>query len=210
MTMRDQRRYDYAKRSADVVGAVIALIVTSPIQLVLACLVVANVGRPVLFRQPRPGRGGKVFLLFKLRTMREADAGSGLVTDADRLTALGRLLRSTSLDELPSLFNVLRGDMSFIGPRPLLVSYLERYTPTQARRHEVRPGITGLAQVSGRNALSWEKRFEFDVYYVDHRSLFLDLSILGRTARSVLMREGITAADSATMHEFTGTDESTA
>ena len=154
-------------------------------------------GRPVFFRQPRPGLHGRPFALVKFRTMR---AGTG--SDAERLTRFGRFLRTTSLDELPELWNVLRGDMSLVGPRPLLMQYLERYTPEQARRHEMKPGITGWAQVNGRNALTWDERFALDVWYVDHWSLALDLRILARTLGAILRRKGITAPGSATMPEF--------
>ncbi len=186
----------------DLTASAVGLVATAPLQLVTAGAVLAVHGRPVLFRQPRPGRDGEVFELVKFRTMRHPDAAH--VTDAERLTGLGRFLRSTSLDELPTLWNVLKGDMSLVGPRPLLVEYLPRYSPTQARRHEVRPGITGLAQVSGRNALSWEQKFELDVEYVDSRNLRLDLVILWRTARSVLARHGISEEGQATMTPFLG------
>jgi sugar O-acyltransferase (sialic acid O-acetyltransferase NeuD family) len=174
------RPYDPVKRFIDVAVAAVLLVVTAPIQLVVALLVRSKLGRPVLFRQPRPGQDEHVFELAKFRTMRELDPARDLVTDADRLTPFGHLLRSTSLDELPTLWNVLKGDMSLVGPRPLLVRYLDRYTPEQRRRHEVRPGITGLAQVSGRNALSWEEKFALDVEYVEKRGLLLDLKILAR------------------------------
>lgn len=177
---------------------------TAPI-LGAACLAVrATMGSPVFFRQKRPGRDGQRFELLKLRTMRPARPGEGAETDGQRLTSLGRFLRRTSLDELPTLWNVLRGDMSLVGPRPLLVQYLDRYTPRQARRHEVEPGVTGWAQVNGRNALSWEERFEHDVWYVDHRSLALDVRILLLTVLKVLRRDGISHGGHATMPEFTG------
>ena len=182
----------------------VRLIVLSPVLAVVAVLVAANLGRPVLFKQDRPGRNGRVFRLYKFRTMKNIDQVRGLVTDGQRLTEFGRVLRSTSLDELPTLINVFKGDMSIVGPRPLLVQYLDRYTPLQARRHEVRPGITGPAQVSGRNALSWEEKFILDVEYVDSRSLTLDAKILWLTAISVARRHGITANGEATMGEFTG------
>jgi lipopolysaccharide/colanic/teichoic acid biosynthesis glycosyltransferase len=163
-------------------------------------------GSPVFFKQQRPGLHGKPFYMFKFRTMTNACDGDGcLLPDCDRLTPLGRFLRSTSLDELPELFNVLKGDMSLVGPRPLLMQYLDRYTPEQARRHEVRPGVTGWAQVNGRNALSWEDKFEMDVWYVDNRSFWLDLKILWMTLLKVVRREGISGDGCETMTEFEGT-----
>ncbi|TFD57541.1 sugar transferase [Cryobacterium sp. Hh38] len=194
--------YDEVKRGSDAVIATITLLASLPVQVIIATLVAVKLGRPVLFRQPRPGLNGQVFTLYKFRTMKTADPTRGLSTDAERLTPFGRALRATSLDELPTLINVIRGDMSLIGPRPLLVSYLDRYTPEQARRHDVRPGITGLAQASGRNAISWTEKFALDVYYVDHKSFALDISILARTVKTLLKREGISAAHSATMPEF--------
>lgn len=187
-------------------AAAIALVVLSPVLLVVSVLVVTRLGRPVLFVQPRPGLHGRIFHLRKFRSMRDIDESKGLVDDADRLTPFGRKLRSTSLDELPSLWNVLRGDMSVVGPRPLLVEYLAKYTPQQARRHEVRPGITGLAQVNGRNALSWEDKLTLDVEYVDKRSLWLDFRIIAATVRSVIVREGISAEGHATMTKFGESD----
>lgn len=203
------RRYDVCKRVIDILGAAVILLVTAPCQAVVALLVARRLGRPVLFRQQRPGRHGKPFTLVKFRTMRDRDDGNGFSTDAQRLTPFGAALRSTSLDELPTLWNVLRGEMSLIGPRPLLMQYLGRYSPEQARRHEVRPGVTGLTQVSGRNALSWDEKFATDVDYVDHRSPRLDTQILLRTVRSVMRREGISPADSVFMPEFLG-EEGTA
>lgn len=200
--MRGDRGYDRVKRALDVTVGALALAGSAPLQAVIAGVVLATHGRPVLFRQVRPGLNGTTFELVKFRTMLLPDADH--VSDADRLTRVGRLLRSTSLDELPTLWNVVRGDMSLVGPRPLLVQYLDRYSPDQARRHEVRPGVTGLAQVSGRNALSWEERFDLDVHYVEHRSAGLDLSILGRTVLAVLRRQGISGEGEATMHEFLG------
>jgi lipopolysaccharide/colanic/teichoic acid biosynthesis glycosyltransferase len=203
MNLRTSRHpYDAVKRALDVVSSALLLVVTSPLQIAVGVLVAVKLGRPVLFRQPRPGRDGKIFTLVKFRTMRGIDGTRGLVTDAERLTRFGRVLRSTSLDELPTLWNVLRGDMSMVGPRPLLVEYLDRYTLEQARRHEVRPGVTGLAQVKGRNALTWEDKFRLDVEYVDHRSVFLDASVLLRTMRAVVVREGISHEGQATMHKF--------
>jgi len=162
-------------------------------------------GQPVVFSQVRPGRNGELFTMYKFRTMTSAtDAAGALLPDVDRLTWLGQILRSTSLDELPELWNILKGDMSFVGPRPLLVEYLKRYTPEQMRRHEVRPGLTGLAQVSGRNAISWEERFAIDVHYVDTASLVLDVKILARTALAVARRDGISQEGEATMEKFLG------
>jgi len=202
--MMKTRPYDVVKRAGDIAAASLGLVVSAPVQLVVAAMVRANLGGPVLFRQARPGRDGKVFTILKFRSMKDADPARGLVSDDERLTGFGRVLRSTSLDELPALWNVLRGDMSLVGPRPLLVEYLALYTPEQARRHEVRPGITGLAQVSGRNALTWEDRFALDVDYVDKRSMSLDLRILGMTVATVLRREGVTEEGSATMTAFRG------
>lgn len=165
-------------------------------------------GSPVFFRQTRPGLHGKPFELIKFRTMREPLPGENpSQTDSVRLTKVGRILRSTSLDEFPTFINVLKGDMSLVGPRPLLMQYLDRYTPEQARRHEVKPGITGWAQINGRNALTWEDKFKLDVWYVDHQSLWLDLKILSMTAYKVLKREGISAKGEATMPEFMGSGE---
>lgn len=187
------------KRAIDVVVAAVGLLVASVPMAIIAIAIRVTMGSPVLFRQTRPGRGGEPFELVKFRTMH---IGPG--DDAGRLTRLGRVLRSTSLDELPELFNVLSGDMSLVGPRPLLMSYLDRYSPEQARRHDVKPGITGLAQVEGRNALDWDERFRLDVRYVDTWSVPGDIAILLRTLRSVLRREGISAEGHATMPEFTG------
>jgi lipopolysaccharide/colanic/teichoic acid biosynthesis glycosyltransferase len=202
------RAGDSAQRAIDVGVAAVVLILLSPVLLVVAVLVAVGLGRPVLFRQPRPGQGGRAFTLVKFRTMCDVDERRGLVSDVDRLTACGRLLRATSLDELPTMWNVLRGDMSLVGPRPLLVRYLERYTPEQARRHLVRPGVTGLAQVRGRNALSWEEKFAFDVWYVDNRSIRLNARICAETVLTVLRRSGIASTGDATMPEFMGTPES--
>lgn len=201
-----RRPYDLVKRALDFVMALLALVLLSPVIAITAILVAVKLGRPVIFSQPRPGRDGKVFTLLKFRSMRNVDESRGWVTDADRLTPFGVRLRSTSLDELPSLVNVLRGDMSIVGPRPLLVEYLDRYTPEQARRHEVRPGITGLAQVSGRNAISWEDKFALDVKYVDRRSLLVDLRIVIATLVSVVRRDGISAEGHVTMTKFGGSD----
>ncbi|MET7864836.1 sugar transferase [Micromonospora taraxaci] len=197
-------RPDRGKRVIDVVAAVILLALLVPVIATVALLVAVGLGRPVLFRQLRTGRHGDPFELIKFRTMRAPDPRLGLVEDGDRLTPLGRWLRATSLDELPTLWNVLRGEMSLVGPRPLLPEYLPRYSPHQARRHEVRPGVTGLAQVRGRNGLSWETKFDLDVEYVDTRCLALDLTILAATVRTVLRREGISAAGVATAPTFLG------
>jgi lipopolysaccharide/colanic/teichoic acid biosynthesis glycosyltransferase len=193
-----------AKRALDLAVAGPLLLVTAPLQAAVAAAVAARMGRPVLFRQQRPGLGGRPFTMVKFRTMRAVDPEAGFVSDGSRMTGLGRFLRATSLDELPTLFNVVRGDMSLVGPRPLLMAYLPRYSPSQARRHSVRPGLTGLAQVSGRNALGWDERLALDVEYVDTRSLRLDLTILGRTVWIVLRRKGIAAEGEATMPEFLG------
>lgn len=187
------------KRAMDLFGSMVGLVLTGPL-LLLACIAVrVRLGAPVMFRQVRPGLRGSPFTLFKLRTMRSGDQ-----KDEARLTLLGRILRAASIDELPSLWNVLRGDMSLVGPRPLLMSYLQRYTPEQARRHEVKPGITGLAQIKGRNALTWEAKFTLDVWYVDHQSLLLDLKILIATVWKVVRCSGISHGKAATMPEFTG------
>lgn len=193
------------KRAFDLFLAAVCLLLFAVPLLVLAVLVRRRLGGPVLFRQVRPGRGGRPFEMIKFRTMTgERGPDGALLPDARRLTDFGRFLRATSLDELPEIWNVLKGDMSFVGPRPLLVEYLPLYSAREARRHEVRPGITGWAQVNGRNALSWQEKFELDVWYVDHRSLALDLRILRMTARKVFVREGISAAGEATMPRFTG------
>jgi len=195
----------YGKRALDLALTIPALIVLSPVLLLIALSVRLTLGAPILFRQTRPGLHGKPFTLYKFRTMTDArDAQGNLLPDAERLTRFGRFLRATSLDELPELFNVLRGEMSLVGPRPLLMQYLDRYTPEQARRHEVKPGITGWAQVNGRNALTWEQKFAFDVWYVDHQSLWLDARIIVLTIWKILTREGISHPGHATMEEFWG------
>lgn len=199
-----RKPYDVVKRMLDVLSASVLLVVTSPLQVGVALAVAAKLGRPVYFRQARPGLNDRVFTLIKFRSMKDVDEATGLVTDAARLTPFGRALRASSADELPTLLNVLKGDMSMVGPRPLLVTYLERYTPEQARRHGVRPGITGLAQVSGRNDIDWDEKLRLDVEYVDSRSLRLDAAIIWRTFASVLRREGISAEGHATTQEFIG------
>jgi sugar transferase EpsL len=194
-----------AKRLFDLLAASLALVLLSPVLLVVALLVRIVHGRPVLFGQVRPGYRGRLFRIFKFRTMSNARAANGdLLPDAKRLTPLGRFLRASSLDELPELFNILRGEMSLVGPRPLLVQYLERYSPEQARRHDVLPGLTGWAQVNGRNALTWEDKFRLDVWYVDHWSFWLDLRILFLTVWKVFKREGISQPGHATAEEFMG------
>ena len=196
------------KRGLDILGAAIGLIVFSPILIAFTLMIRREMGSPVFFRQTRPGRYGKPFEMVKFRTMRDAiDADGRPLPDAERLTKLGRFLRSSSLDELPELWNVLKGEMSLVGPRPLLMEYLPLYSPEQARRHEVRPGVTGWAQVNGRNAISWDEKFALDVWYVDNRSLWLDLKIIWLTIRKVVRREGISAAGEATMSRFTGTKQ---
>ncbi|MDO8455988.1 MAG: sugar transferase [Burkholderiaceae bacterium] len=193
------------KRFFDFVLAALGLLVLGLPLLFLIWKIRRKLGSPVLFRQARPGLHGQPFNMVKFRTMTDARGTDGrLLPDAVRLTAFGRFLRGTSLDELPELWNVLKGDMSLVGPRPLLMEYLPLYSPEQARRHEVRPGITGWAQVNGRNALSWDEKFKLDVWYVDHRSLWLDIKILWFTVRKVLVREGISADGEATMSKFTG------
>ena len=193
------------KRVLDVAITLLLLIALGPVMLVTALLVACLIGRPVLFRQLRPGLYGKLFTLCKFTTMRNARGPDGsLLPDAQRLMRFGRVLRATSLDELPELFNVLKGEMSLVGPRPLLPDYLGRYSPEQARRHEARPGITGWAQVNGRNTLSWEQKFDFDVWYVDNVSLWLDLRILLLTVARVIRREGISFKGEATMIPFSG------
>jgi len=196
----------YIKRPQDFLCALLAILVLSPVMIVTAVLVRLRLGAPVLFCQDRPGRNGKVFRLYKFRTMTdERDANGELLPDEDRLPPFGKRLRSTSLDELPELFNILKGDMSVVGPRPLLVRYLSRYDAHQARRHEVRPGFTGYAQINGRNTLSWEKKFDLDVEYVDHVTFLGDWSIIGKTVVTVLKHEGISSGTSETMEEFMGT-----
>jgi len=197
------------KRLMDISISSLALIILAPLMAIIAVAVRVTMGLPVLFRQRRPGLHGRPFTLVKFRTMAVRRSAEGqILPDGERLTWLGRFLRSTSLDELPQLINVLRGEMSLVGPRPLLIQYLARYNDEQMRRHEVKPGVTGWAQVNGRNALSWEEKFKLDVWYVDHRSLMLDLKILGMTMRKIARREGISDGEHATMAEFMGTPQS--
>jgi lipopolysaccharide/colanic/teichoic acid biosynthesis glycosyltransferase len=201
----DFARAFFAKRVLDLLALALLAPIWLPVLAVLAILVRRRMGSPVFFNQARPGWHGRIFQLRKFRTMTDArDAAGRLLPDGERLTPFGRWLRSTSLDEVPEVVNVIRGEMSLVGPRPLLPQYLERYTAEQARRHEVPPGVTGWAQINGRNALSWEEKFRLDVWYVDHRSLWLDLRILLLTVWKVVRREGISASGEATMPEFQG------
>lgn len=195
----------HGKRGMDALLAGAMLVVLSPIMLVIALLVRLTLGSPVLFRQIRPGRGGEPFELLKFRTMtNDRDETGGLLPEADRLSALGERLRATSLDELPELLNVVHGDMSLVGPRPLLMKYLPLYSPAQARRHDVRPGLTGWAQVNGRNSISWPEKFELDVWYVDHVSFSTDVKVMWRTVLTVVTGKGVNAPDGGTMPPFTG------
>lgn len=196
------------KRAVDVLASLVVLALLSPLLVAIALVIRIGMGRPVLFVQERPGLNGRIFRIYKFRTMHDARSPEGEpLPDGERISRIGRLLRASSLDELPELLNVLKGDMSLVGPRPLRVEYLERYTPEQARRHHMRPGITGWAQVNGRNAVSWEKRFEYDVWYVDQWTLGLDFKILGLTALKVLRGDGISARDHATMPPFMGSPQ---
>lgn len=198
--------YKYIKRILDIISSLLAIIILSPFLAVTAVLVKTKLGSPVLFRQERPGKDEKIFTLMKFRTMTdERDENGELLPDEVRLTKFGKFLRSTSIDELPELFNILKGDMSVIGPRPLLVEYIPRYNEHQHRRHEVRPGLSGWAQVNGRNTVSWEDKFDMDVHYVDNYSLAMDVKILFMTVLNVLKREGISSETSATMEVFMGT-----
>lgn len=197
------------KRLIDIIVAFIGIVVLSPVFIVLYFVVKSKLGTPVLFKQERPGLYGEIFTMYKFRSMTdETDEHGELLPDEIRLTKFGKLLRKTSLDELPELFNILKGDMSLVGPRPLLVRYLERYTPEQARRHEVKPGLTGWAQINGRNAISWEEKFALDVWYVDNWSLWLDIKIFFMTFAKVFKSEGISSDTSATMEEFMGSESS--
>lgn len=211
VTMCDHRPFGpyerFVKRPLDCILASMALAGLCPVMAITAMAVRVRLGSPVLFRQPRPGRGGRLFDLYKFRTMTDdRDTGGNLLPDDERLTKFGEWLRSTSLDELPELVNIVKGDMAVVGPRPLLVRYLDRYTPEQARRHEVRPGLTGLAQIHGRNAVSWEEKFAWDVRYVDRVTFLGDARIVLDTLRVVFAREGISGGGTATMAEFMGTE----
>lgn len=200
--------YKCVKRFFDIVSSLLAIIVLAVPMVILAVLIRVKLGGPVLFKQERPGKDGRIFTLLKFRTMTNAcDENGELLPDEVRLTKFGIFLRSTSLDELPELFNILKGDMSVIGPRPLLVQYLPRYNEHQSRRHLVRPGLTGWAQVNGRNAISWEQKFDYDVEYVENVNLFLDIKIIFMTVINVIKKDGISSETSATMEEFMGTEE---
>lgn len=194
------------KRAFDIVASTSALVVLSPVLAITAYKVKKELGSPVLFRQTRPGLHGKPFEMIKFRTMKDAtDKEGNALPDSERLTEFGKKLRASSLDELPELWNVLKGDMSLVGPRPLLMEYLPLYSPEQAKRHNVRPGVTGYAQVNGRNSLSWEDKFKLDTWYVEHQSLWLDMKILLKTVKKVIIKDGISAEGEATMTKFTGT-----
>ena len=196
------------KRVFDIFVSFLALMVLFPILILITVFIAIYQGRPALFRQRRPGKSGELFEMLKFRTMREELGANGApLPDKERMTKIGKLLRSTSLDELPEFWNVLKGDMSLVGPRPLLIEYLPLYSSEQARRHEVQPGITGWAQVNGRNALSWEEKFDLDVWYVDHQSMWLDIKILLMTVRKVLLRDGISQSGETTMSKFTGSEK---
>lgn len=200
--------YKCVKRFFDIVSSLLAIIILAVPMVILAVLIRVKLGGPVLFKQERPGKDGRIFTLIKFRTMTNAcDENGELLPDEVRLTKFGVFLRSTSLDELPELFNILKGDMSVIGPRPLLVQYLPRYNEHQSRRHLVRPGLTGWAQVNGRNAISWEQKFDYDVEYVENVNLFLDIKIIFMTVVNVIKKDGISSETSATMEEFMGTEE---
>jgi lipopolysaccharide/colanic/teichoic acid biosynthesis glycosyltransferase len=205
-SLSPNKKYSKIVKSVlDTLVAAMALIVLSPLMVVVAIAIYISIGKPIVFTQPRPGQDGRIFTFYKFRTMSDRrDSQGNLLPDEERLTAIGQFLRKSSLDELPQLWNVLKGDMSFVGPRPLLVKYLDRYTTEQARRHEVKPGITGLAQVKGRNAISWDQKFQLDVWYVDHWSLWLDLKILFLTVFKVVQQEGINQEGYVTSEEFKG------
>ncbi|MBH0096346.1 sugar transferase [Psychrobacter sp. NZS113] len=195
------------KRLFDITAATTALLVLSPVYAITAYKVSKNLGSPVLFRQTRPGLHGQSFEMIKFRSMKDsADTDGNLLEDAERLTGFGKALRNTSLDELPELWNVIKGDMSLVGPRPLLMEYLPLYSEEQARRHKVRPGITGYAQINGRNAIGWQERFELDNWYVDNQSLWLDIKILLKTVKKVIVKDGVSAEGEATMSKFTGNE----
>lgn len=203
------RVYKYIKRAMDFLVAVILLTVLSPLMLLAATLIAVNRDGPILFKQKRPGKDGKIFTVYKFRTMSTAliDRNGKELSDFERMTRIGKILRKTSVDELPQLFNIIKGDMSFIGPRPLLTEYLGLYSPEQMRRHEVLPGISGWAQVNGRNTLTWEQKFAYDIYYVDHYSFLMDMKIFFKTVENVLRQDGINSGNDNTMKKFTGNTE---
>lgn len=203
------RVYKYIKRAMDFLVAVILLTVLSPLMLFAATLIAVNRDGPILFKQKRPGKDGKIFTVYKFRTMSTAliDRNGKELSDFERMTRIGKILRKTSIDELPQLFNIIKGDMSFIGPRPLLTEYLGLYSPEQMRRHEVLPGISGWAQVNGRNTLTWEQKFAYDIYYVDHYSFLMDMKIFFKTIENVLRQDGINSENDNTMKKFTGNTE---
>lgn len=203
------RVYKYIKRAMDFLVAVILLTVLSPLMLLAATLIAVNRDGPILFKQKRPGKDGKIFTVYKFRTMSTAliDRNGKELSDFERMTRIGKILRKTSIDELPQLFNIIKGDMSFIGPRPLLTEYLGLYSPEQMRRHEVLPGISGWAQVNGRNTLTWEQKFAYDIYYVDHYSFSMDMKIFFKTIENVLRQDGINSENGNTMKKFTGNTE---
>lgn len=203
------RVYKYIKRAMDFLVAVILLTVLSPLMLLAATLIAVNRDGPILFKQKRPGKDGKIFTVYKFRTMSTAliDRNGNELSDFERMTRIGKILRKTSVDELPQLFNIIKGDMSFIGPRPLLTEYLGLYSPEQMRRHEVLPGISGWAQVNGRNTLTWEQKFAYDIYYVDHYSFLMDMKIFFKTVENVLRQDGINSGNDNTMKKFTGNTE---
>ena len=203
------RVYKYIKRAMDFLVAVILLTVLSPLMLLAATIIAVNRDGPILFKQKRPGKDGKIFTVYKFRTMSTAliDRNGKELSDFERMTRIGKILRKTSIDELPQLFNIIKGDMSFIGPRPLLTEYLGLYSPEQMRRHEVLPGISGWAQVNGRNTLTWEQKFAYDIYYVDHYSFLMDMKIFFKTIENVLRQDGINSENDNTMKKFTGNTE---
>lgn len=203
------RVYKYIKRAMDFLVAVILLTVLSPLMLLAATLIAVNRDGPILFKQKRSGKDGKIFTVYKFRTMSTAliDRNGKELSDFERMTRIGKILRKTSIDELPQLFNIIKGDMSFIGPRPLLTEYLGLYSPEQMRRHEVLPGISGWAQVNGRNTLTWEQKFAYDIYYVDHYSFLMDMKIFFKTVENVLRQDGINSENDNTMKKFTGNTE---
>jgi len=202
--------YPFIKRLTDIIGSLFGLIILSPLLIIIAIMVRIQLGSPVLFRQQRPGLYGKPFWMYKFRTMtNNKDENGNLLPDEKRITKFGNFLRRTSIDELPELINVFKGDMSLVGPRPLLMQYLPLYSPEQARRHEVRPGITGWAQINGRNAISWEQKFEYDIWYIDHQSIGLDVKILFLTFWKVIRRKEVNAENHATMPAFTGNSNTT-